>query len=287
MPGTEETQRGRVKLSICEFTTLHASFEEDLVAYAAAGAGGIGVCELKIADDPDAIAQLRASGLVATHCVPTVPSILPLPLMEGPTRPEERVEALCASVARLAELEPSCVIFLTGPKGELDEDEARQIVRDGISAIAAAAERAGVPVALEPIHASQADIHSFVHTIPDALALIDEARANVGILLDTFHVSEPEAIRTAADRIVGVHISDRREQTRSHFDRTLPGDGVIDLPPVFRALEESGYAGWYDVEIFSDNGVFGEHFPDSLWDLPAAEVAQRVHDSFTRVWECR
>ena len=59
------------------------------------------------------------------------------------------------------------------------------------------------------------------------------------------------------------------------------------MPPVFRALEESGYAGWYDVEIFSDNGVFGEHFPDSLWDLPADELAQRVHDSFTRVWECR
>ena len=135
-----------MKLSICEFTTLHASFEEDLGAYAAAGAGGIGVCELKIAHDSEAAAKLRASGLVATHCVPTVPSILPLPLMEGPARPEERVEALCTSVARLAELEPSCVVFLTGPTGDLDEDEARQTVRDGISAIAAAAERADVRV---------------------------------------------------------------------------------------------------------------------------------------------
>ena len=276
-----------MKLSICEFTTFPASFEDDLAAYAAAGVGGIGVCEFKIADDAQAAAKLRASGLVATHCIPVVPSILPLPLLEGPIDPEERVEALCASVARLAELEPSCVVFLTGPAGQLDEDEARRIVGDGISAIAAASQQVGVPVALEPVHPLEADIHSFVNTIQDALHLIDEAGANIGILVDTFHVSDPEAIRAAAGRIAGVHVSDRREQARSHFDRTLPGDGVIDLPSAFRALDEAGYVGWFDVEIFSDNGVFGEHFPDSFWDLPADEVAERVRDSFERVWACR
>src|SRR3954447_3620102 len=262
-----------MRLSICEFTTLTATFEEDLAAYRAAGVSGIGVCELKLGDDSSR--QLRESGLRATHCIPSVPSILPLPLMEGPEDPEQRVEALCASVRRLAELDPVCVVFLTGP------GEAGEVVREGISAVAAAGEAAGVRVALEPVHASQAEVFSFVHTIPDALELIGSEP--VGIMLDLWHVSDPTAIAAHVGDIAGVHVSDRREPTRNHFDRVLPGDGVIDLAAAFRALAGGGYDGWYDVEIFSDNGVFGNALPDSLWDIDATELARRAGESVERV----
>jgi sugar phosphate isomerase/epimerase len=269
-----------VRISICEFTTLGASFEEDLAAYRAAGVDGIGVCEIKFGEG--AGAKLRESGLRATHCVPAVPSILPLPLMEGPDDPDERVEALCASVRRLAELDPVCVLFLTGPRGE--RDDAEQVVREGIRAVAAAGAAAGVQVALEPMHPTQ-DVFSFVHTIPDALDLI--GAEEVGIMLDTWHVSDPDGIAPYVDRLAGVHVADRREPTRSHFDRVLPGDGVLDLAAVFRALEAGGYDGWYDVEIFSDNGAFGNEFPDSLWDVEPFELARRSRESVERVWAAR
>ena len=266
-----------MRLSICEFTTLGASFEEDLAAYRAAGVEGIGVCEIKLGEG--AAERLRESGLRATHCIPAVPSILPLPLMEGPEEPEKRVDALCASVRRLAELDPVCVVFLTGPGGE------RDVVREGIRAVAVAGEAAGVRVALEPVHPEQADAFSFVHTIADALELIDGE--SVGIMLDTWHVSDPAEIAPHIGKIVGVHVSDRREPTRSHFDRVLPGDGVLDLGAVFRTLDAGGYDGWYDVEIFSDNGTFGDAFSDSLWDVDPAELARRARESFERVWERR
>jgi sugar phosphate isomerase/epimerase len=270
-----------VRLSICEFTTLGASFEEDLAAYRAAGAEGIGVCEIKLGEG--AAERLRESGLRATHCIPAVPSILPLPLMEGPEEPEERVEALCAGVRRLAELDPVCVVFLTGPDG--GREDSVDVVREGIRTIAAAAEAAGVRVALEPVHPEQAGVFSFVHTIPDARALI--GGAPVSIMLDTWHLSDPAEIEPYVGEIAGVHVSDRREPTRSHFDRVLPGDGVLDLAAVFRTLEGGGYDGWYDVEIFSDNGAFGDAFPDSLWDVEASELAHRACESFERTWEGR
>jgi len=67
-------------LSIVEFSTLRASFEEDLVAYATAGIDGIGICELKLVEGREAeqLAAFRESGLRASSCVPAVPSILPL-----------------------------------------------------------------------------------------------------------------------------------------------------------------------------------------------------------------
>jgi sugar phosphate isomerase/epimerase len=268
-----------VRLGICEFTTFGATFEEDLTAYRAAGVAGIGVCELKL--DNGSAGLLRDSGLHATHCVPAVPSILPLPPIEGPAEPEQRVEALCSSVRRLAELEPECVLFLTGPAG--GRENAREVVREGIRAVAGAGAAAGVRVALEPVHPTQDEVFSFVHSIPEALELIGDTE--VGILLDTFHISDPAAIAPYVERIVGVHLADRREPTRSDFDRVLPGDGVLELGPALRALEAGGYDGWYDVEVFSDNGVFGESFPDSLWNLDPAALARRARESVERVWK--
>jgi sugar phosphate isomerase/epimerase len=262
-----------VRIGICEWTTFPASFAEELAAYRAAGAGAIGILEAKLEGVADVRGKLRASGLVASACLPAAGSILPSPLIPGPADPEARVEAICASVERLAQLEPACVFFLTGPSragaaGSAPGASAeRDAVREGIRRIADAGARHGVRVALEPIHPSQSEVLSFVHTIEDALELIGDA--DVGILFDTWHLDEVSHV----ERIVGVHVADRREPTRSHFDRLLPGEGS---KAAVRALEAAGYDGWYDVEVMSDDGSFGEAFPDSLWKLPVEEVARRA-----------
>jgi sugar phosphate isomerase/epimerase len=87
-------------------------------------------------------------------------------------------------------------------------------------------------------------------------------------------------------------VSDWREPTRGWADRVLPGDGVADLPAILGALDSVGFngAGWsgfYDLEIFSDNGAFGSAYPDSLWDLDAAELARRGRSAFAQVWSTR
>jgi sugar phosphate isomerase/epimerase len=253
-----------VKIGICEWTTFCASFEEELAAYRAAGAGAIGILEFKLEGVEGVRRKLRESGLAAAACLPAAGSILPSPLIPGPEEPEARVESICVSVARFAELEPGCVFFLTGPGEDSD------VVREGIRRIGEAGERNGVKVALEPIQPSQAGVLSFVHTVDHALELIGDAE--VGILFDTWHlqeVSQPE-------RIWGVHVADRREPTRSDFDRLLPGEGSR---AAVRALEAAGYSGWYDVEVMSDDGTFGEAFPDSLWTLPVDELARRAVES--------
>jgi sugar phosphate isomerase/epimerase len=70
------------RFSISQITTVGQSFADDLDAYAAAGADGIGIWEMKLADD--SLDRFRSSGLRAAVAVTEVPSILPLPLMPGP-----------------------------------------------------------------------------------------------------------------------------------------------------------------------------------------------------------
>src|SRR5262249_1746308 len=66
-----------------------------------------------------------------------------------------------------------------------------------------------------------------------------------------------EDIEREAPRFVGVHVADWGEPTRGWADRVLPGEGVAALPTILSALDSAGWDGFYDLEIFSDNGTFG------------------------------
>jgi sugar phosphate isomerase/epimerase len=253
-----------MRTSVSQITTVSQSFAADLYAYRAAGADGIGIWEHKLADD--SLERFRAVGLEAAAAVPAVPSILPLPLMEGPEDPSARVEAVCAGVERLAAFEPACVLFLTGPGDD------REAVLEGIRAIAGAAVRAGVRAALEPIQREFRDLWTIVSTLDEAARLLDEAgRPDVGLVFDTWHLWNapdlPGQIARHRDRIAAVHVADWREPTRNTNDRVLPGDGVVDFQPIFEAL---AWDGLYDLEIFSD-----PELPDSLWRLDPRELARK------------
>jgi sugar phosphate isomerase/epimerase len=287
---TQEPQR----FSISQVSTLTASFADDVRAYAAAGVDGVGVWELKLGDGPDgeALEQLAASGLGSATAVPLVPSILPLPLLPGPEDPQARVESLCASVHRLAPFEPSAVLCFTGPAGDRDPDEARALVVQGLRTIASEAESAGVRLALEPFQREGIEDWSIVNTLGEAAELVAEVGGDVlGIQFDVWHLwNTPELLEEIprhAHLLAGVHVNDWREPTRGWADRVLPGDGTADLPAILGVLEEVGWDGFYDLEIFSDNGAFGSAYADSLWDLDAVELARRGRGAFFNCWSKR
>ena len=264
-------------LSLSEISTVAAPFAEDVRAYAAAGFGGIGIWEMKLGDDEAELELLHASGLHVTNCVPSVPSILPNTVIEGPDDVEERIESMCASVRRFARFEPDCVLCLTGPAGGRDEADARRLVTDGLQRVAAAADEAGVRLGLEPIHDSQRDELTLITTIPETLDLLDEAGLpSVGIMVDLWHVGDtPEIERHLAenvDRITGVHVAEHFAGGRS--DRDLPGERCAEL---MRVLRDAGWRGAWDVEIFGDSDR-----EDSLWSLDVDEAARRAYAAVSR-----
>ena len=257
-----------MRLSISQITTVSQSFADDLDAYRAAGADAIGIWEMKLADD--SLERFRASGLEAATAIPAVPSILPLPLMEGPADPAERVEAIRACIRRLAPFEPSGVLFLTGPGDD------RETVLEGLRAIAEEGRACGVPVALEPVQREFAHFWTIASSLAEASALIEEAGAEVGLMYDSWHLwREPlEEIERHRDLIRGVHFADWREPTRNTNDRVLPGDGVIEFGPILEALR---WEGLFDLEIFSDSELAG-----SLWREDPRELAARGLDQLRR-----
>jgi sugar phosphate isomerase/epimerase len=271
-----------VKLSLSAISTLNAPFAEDVAAYAAAGFAAIGLWEMKLPpDDAANLELLRTHGLEVSNCVPTVPSFLALaiPGMEGPPDPPERVEAICASIRRLAAYDPECVLVLSGPLGGRSEAEGRAIVIDGLARAASAAREVGVRLGLEPIHPAQRDSAGFGTSLADALALLDEAGLDdVGIMADTFNLSREKTadVTASARRFTGLHVADELPKPVAGV-RALPGEGRSRSAELVAALRNAGWAGTLDVEIFST--------PDAFWRLPAEEAARRAYASATALTE--
>ena len=265
-----------MRLSLSAISTVNASFETDVAAYAAAGFDAIGLWEFKLpADDEANRSLLREHRLAVANCVPAVPSFLQLaiPGMEGPADPEERIEGLCNSIRRLAAYAPESILCLTGPRGPRSDVEAREIVIDGLRRVAAVAAEEGVPLGLEPIHPSQRQSTSFVNSISDALELLEEARLpGVGIMADTYNLADedPAQLTKIVDRITGLHVASWPLEA-DRTDRELPhvnADRTRRLVEAVRAYP-CCWQGSLDVEIFST--------PDAFWALPADEAARRAY----------
>jgi sugar phosphate isomerase/epimerase len=284
---------GAPKFSISQVSTLTASFDDDLRSYAEGGVDAIGIWELKLGEGRDdaALEAFEASGLGAATAVPAVPSILPLALLPGPADPRERIDAILRSIHRLAPFRPAAILCITGPCST-GAGPDRALVVEGLRELGAEAARAGLRLALEPFQREGLESWSIVNTLSEAVELVDEAGSPaIGVQFDVWHLwNTPDLldeIALHAHRLAGVHVSDWREPTRGWADRALPGDGGAGVPAILGALERAGWDGFYDLEIFSDNGTFGAAYPDSLWDVEPDELVRRGRESFIQCWDER
>jgi sugar phosphate isomerase/epimerase len=272
------------KYAVSEVTTIYNTFEEDVELYARHGVPGIGVWGFKVESVgmDRAIELLRKHNLGVANCIPNLNSIMPYVLSPEPADPMRRVEAFLPNMEAMAKLNPETIVVITGPLGDLDPQEARDICIKGFERIGKVASDLGVTVALEPIHKSVKNVFTMIWDIPGTIQMLHEInQPSFKILFDTWHLWDTEDIyshiREHADLIAGVHIADWRPgETRTWADRAFPGEGKVPILEFAQVLRDSGFDGYLDIEIFSDDGQYDAKYPDSLWQLPSDEIVERA-----------
>jgi sugar phosphate isomerase/epimerase len=178
-----------------------------------------------------------------------------------------------------------CLVLVVGglPPGSKDIAGAREQVRDGIAAILPQARKAGVPLAIEPLHPMYAADRACINTLGQALDLCDALdprnEGGLGVAVDVYHVwwdpqLERQIERAAKARLLAFHICYWLVPTRDLLnDRGMMGDGVIDLPRIRSWMQRAGYAGFHEVEIFSEL---------DWWQRDPEEVLQTCKDRHRR-----
>jgi sugar phosphate isomerase/epimerase len=161
---------------------------------------------------------------------------------------------------------------------------AREMVRDGIGELLEYARPASMPLAIEPLHPMYAADRACVNTLAHANDLCDElapgANAGLGIAVDVYHVwwdptLQREIMRAGehSGRLLAFHLCDWLVPTTDLLlDRGMMGDGVIDLPLIRSWMENAGYRGPHEVEIFSANNWWKRNPDDVL-----ATCIERYH----------
>ena len=153
-----------------------------------------------------------------------------------------------------------CLVLVVGglPPRSKDLIGAREIVKDAIAVILPEARKAGVPLAIEPLHPMQAAERACINTLEQALDICDALGEGIGVACDVYHVwwdpkLEAQIRRAGRKRLLAYHICDWLVPTRDLLnDRGMMGDGVIDLPLIRSWVEAVGYSGFQEVEIFSE-----------------------------------
>lgn len=168
-------------------------------------------------------------------------------------------------------LSASCIVLVVGglpqysrPGSAVSKDieHARSMVGEGMAELSEYARTVAMPLAIEPLHPMYAADRACVNTMAHALDLCDrldpERTGAVGIAADVYHVWwDPELMaqirRAGRERLLAFHVSDWLVPTTDILnDRGMMGDGLIDIPHLRAAVEDEGYAGYVEVEIFSD-----------------------------------
>ncbi len=162
---------------------------------------------------------------------------------------------------------------LAGTPEYKDIGLARSQVQDGIAASLEYARQVGMPLSIEPLHPMQAADRACVNTLEQALDLCDaidpSGSGMLGVAVDAYHVwwdpkLASQIARAGAKRLHAWHVCDWLTPTTDLLsDRGMMGDGVIELRKIRGWMEEAGYAGYAEVEIFSEKG---------WWQRPGDEV---------------
>jgi D-psicose/D-tagatose/L-ribulose 3-epimerase len=176
---------------------------------------------------------------------------------------EKSVQYVKDTVTMVKELEGYEVSIVPGEVGKVMADSTPdaewQWAVEGMKEIHEHAQKEGIKLAVEPINRFET---YFISRADQAKALADATSPDVGICLDTFHLNieeaDPyEAIRSAGDRLVDLHVADN--------NRLACGMGQWDWSRVVDILREIGYDGALTVEFVAPiDRTPANPFPDAI-----------------------
>ncbi|PZT75170.1 MULTISPECIES: sugar phosphate isomerase/epimerase family protein [unclassified Streptomyces] len=199
--------------------------------------------------------------------------------------PAGRARALDDNRAALDEaagLATDTLVLVSGglPEGSRDLYGARERIADALAELVPYAAERGVRLAIEPLHPMFAADRCVVSTLSQALDLAERFPAeHVGVVVDTYHLwwddRAPAQIARAGagGRIHSFQLADWITPLPAGvlLGRGQLGDGSVDFRFFRRAVEEAGFDGPIEVEIFNE----------ALWARDGAEVLAEVAARYT------
>lgn len=255
------------KLCIHTITTRPLEFEEACAKYAALGVKGISIWR-------DAVAGLDPGTVI--NCLKTN-GLSPVSYVRGGFFPSleagKRAAAIQDNLLMLQEaagMEIPMLVLVCGAEPGQPLQTSREQIKAGIEAILPRARELNIKLAIEPLHPMYADTRSAITSLRQANEMTEYFHDEfLGVAVDVYHLWFDEDLEEQIRRcgknknLFAFHICDWNVPTSDMLnDRGLMGEGCIPLKQIRGWVEEAGFSGFHEVEIFStkfweeDQGLF-------------------------------
>jgi sugar phosphate isomerase/epimerase len=245
------------KLAIHTMTHKPWTLKQCVDAFTKAGVGGVSVWRnvIELIGVDEAKRIIRGSGL-------KVPALVRggfFPAKQARDR-QSAIDDNRRCIDEAAAIGAEMVVLVVGAVPGMPMSEARKHVADGIGSVLPHAVERGVKLAIEPLHPMYAADRSCINRMREAREVCEKLKSRmVGIAVDVYHVWwDPDLqheIELAGKQhtLFAFHLCDWRVKTRDMLnDRGLMGDGCIDLKLVRQWVQQAGFRGFDEVEVFSD-----------------------------------
>ena len=244
------------KLCIHTITTKPLEFEMACAKYAALGVKGISIWR-------DAVAGLDSGTVIS--CL-RKNDLTPVSYVRGgffpALDPAKRASAIQDNILMLEEaagMEIPMLVLVCGADAGQALQTSRDQIKEGIEAILPRARELNVKLAIEALHPMYADTRSAITSLKQANDLAEYfADDSLGIAVDVYHLwfdedLEKQILRCGKSKnLFAYHICDWNVPTTDMLnDRGLMGEGCIPLKKIRAWVEEAGFGGFHEVEIFS------------------------------------
>ena len=244
------------RLCIHTITTLPLDFEEACTLFAARGVKGISIWRDAVKGlDPNRVRQILKENQLS-----------PVSYVRGgffPAIDQVRREAAISHnrimLQEAAGMGIPLLVLVCGAEPKQPLQVSRDQIRKGIEILLPMARELGVKLAIEPLHPMYADTRSAITSLGQANDMAEYFDDDfLGIAVDVYHLwfdsdLEREIKRCGRNnKLFAYHISDWNVPTVDMLnDRGLMGSGCIPLKQIGGWVEETGFSGFHEVEIFS------------------------------------
>ena len=164
------------------------------------------------------------------------------------------------AVEQAAAIGAPSIVLVCGADGRQSLEKSREQIAEGIQRILPTAKSAGVKLSIEPLHPMYAGDRSAINTLKQANNMAELINSDwVGVAVDVYHLWWDDTLHAeikrcaAKNHLFAFHVCDWNVPTTDFLnDRGLMGDGCIHVPEIRGWVEDAGFSGYNEVEIFSD-----------------------------------
>jgi sugar phosphate isomerase/epimerase len=191
---------------------------------------------------------------------------------------QEAIDDNLLAIDQAAAINAPAIVLVCGADGQQSLEKSRDQIKEGIIKLLPQAKTAGVKLAIEPLHPMYAGDRSAINTLAQANNLAEEINSDfVGIAVDVYHLWWDDNLQNeikrcgANNNLLAFHVCDWNIPTTDFLnDRGLMGDGCINIPEIRGWVENAGFKGYNEVEIFSDK----------YWQTDQFEYLKKIKNAY-------